>query len=90
MTWTDKRQLIRRAVDLPRNSRCNSAAIDRLDFTRWHTDGGTIHDLYLHVPRKQEDGTTHRVFPRAIAGYACRRLEMTKTRLYWLYDKEKP
>ena len=81
--------LIRRAVENPRNSSCGSARIDRLDFSSWWTDNSGDSGIYLHVPHRPVmglAGTVHRVCPRDIKGYRCCRLEQTRTRLYWLYD----
>lgn len=78
--------MIRRAVDLPRNSTAGLQPMDHLDFERWWTDRSQDGEIYLHVCHGLDD-TVHRVRPRSIRGYVCRRLEMRSGgRLFWLYD----
>ena len=79
---------IRRAVFNPRNSTCGSARVEDLS-AYWWTDNSDPDSLYIHACR-WSDRTYHRVWPRPIPGYTCKRLEM-KNRIYggvpfWLYD----
>ena len=80
---------IRRAVFNPRNSTCGSASVEDLSASWWWTDNSDTDSLYIHACRCS-DRTYHRVWPRRIQGYTCKRLEM-KNRihggvLFWLYD----
>ena len=72
-----------RGVFNKRNSICGSANIDDLVTGEWWTDGGD--EIYIHA--KHKDGeTSHRVFPRKMRGYKCKRMTMKDGKLYWLYD----
>lgn len=86
------RTLIRRAVFKPCNSRCTTASVEELAESWWFTDNSDPESIYIHACR-WSDRTYHRVWPRKIHGYTCRRLEM-KNRvhggmLFWLYDANK-
>lgn len=90
---------LRREVFNKNNSICTTARIKELDVDNWWTDGCNFisKEIYLHV--KYADiypdvyglnGTGHRVWPRKVKGYQCRRIEIRDGLLYWLYDKVKP
>jgi len=80
---------IRRAVFNPRNSTCGSARMDELSAYWWWTDNSNPNSLYIHACR-WSDRTYHRVWPRSITGYTCKRIEMQNrlygAKLFWLYD----
>lgn len=82
--------ILRRAVFNQRNSTCGSARVMDLSQHWWWTDNSdAINSLYIHACR-WSDRTYHRVWPRPIPGYACKRLEMKNrmygAKLFWLYD----
>ena len=81
--------MIRRAVFNSHNSTCGSARIEDLSAHWWWTDHSDPDSLYIHACR-WSDRTYHRVWPRPITGYVCKRLEMKNrpggAKLFWLYD----
>jgi hypothetical protein len=82
--------VIRRRVDVPRNSFCGSIKIRDLDFTEWFTGSWPDRSIYLLIPHESlqvRDKSIHRVYPRIVNGYSCSRLGMKQGRLYWLYDR---
>lgn len=75
---------LRRRAESSRNSECGTAKLDALDWINWWQDGGG----YIHVrrDRKDEGETWHRVHPKPIAGYECRRVAVSDGIVFWLYD----
>lgn len=73
-----------RSVYARGNSTCGSVPIYYLS-SDWRTDGNASEPLYLHV-RRYLDDTWHRVHPRPMPGYVCRRLAMRDGTLCWVYD----
>jgi hypothetical protein len=80
-----RNSILRRAVFSRRNSTCGSARIEELSVRRWWTDNSIPESLYIHACRYR-DKTYHRILPRTIPGYTCKRLEMSGAKLFWLYD----
>ena len=80
-----KPSIIRRAVFSPRNSVCGSTRVRELSKQKWWTDNSDPASLYIHACH-QSDKTYHRVWPRPIPGYVCKRLEMKWGTLIWMYD----
>lgn len=79
MTRTKTPKLIRRLVNSSRNSKCNTARLEDLDWSNWWTDNtGGAH--YLHVPHPTDE-TIHRVRCRLAKSP---RLEMRDGLLFWL------
>lgn len=83
--------LVRRAVFNPRNSTCGSARAEDLCSYRWWTDNSDPDCLYIHACR-WSDRTYHRVWPRPMPGYTCKRIEM-QNRIHdgvlcWVYDAD--
>ena len=80
--------VLRRGVFSERNSTCGSARVDDLCSCGWWTDNSDPASLYIHV--RKADGTVHRVWPRHIPGYTCKRVgmqgRMHVAKLVWLYD----
>ena len=80
---------IRRVVFNPRNSTCGSARVEDLWRYWWWTDNSDPDGIYIHACR-WSDRTYHRVCPRPMTGYTCKRLEMKNrmdgAKLFWLYD----
>jgi len=69
-----------------RHSRCGSARLTELDWSRWWTDGDGPRTLHLHVAGP--DGSWHRVY---CAHYRRpRRLAAVRGELYWILDRERP
>jgi len=79
-----------RAVFNPRNSVCGSCKLEKLSHW-WWTDN-SFDSLYIHAQR-WEDRTYHRVYPRFIRGYICKRIGMRNRlcgeKLFWIYDETK-
>ena len=84
-----RNSILRRNVFNPRNSSCGSAPIADLSSHWWWTDNSDPDSLYIHACR-WSDRTYHRVWPRPIPGYTCKRIEMKNrvhgAKLFWLYD----
>ena len=87
-----RNSILRRDVFNPRNSTCGSAPIADLSSHWWWTDNSDPESLYIHACR-WSDRTYHRVWPRPIPGYTCKRIEMKNrmhgAKLFWLYDANK-
>ena len=83
------RLIIRRNVFNPRNSMCGSARIRELSPYWWWTDNSDPATLCIYALR-WSDRTYHRVGPRQIPGYTCKRIEMRNqmygTKLFWICD----
>ena len=90
---TVRNSILRRDVFNPRNSSCGSAPISDLSSHWWWTDNSDPDSLYIHACR-WSDRTYHRVWPRKIPGYTCKRIEMKNrmhgAKLFWLYDANAP
>lgn len=77
-----------RAVFNERNS-TSTAQLSDLVQGEWWMDT-CFAPIYIHVPHcgmNGMEGTIHRVYPRTIGGYECRRIGMRNGKVYWLYDK---
>jgi hypothetical protein len=74
---------LKKLVFSPRNSRCHSAKIKDLDWSKgwWTDDSFGMH--YLHVPHKDGE-TIHRVYCR---GCDQPRLQVENGKLYWLISR---
>ena len=85
--------ILRRSVFNPRNSTCGSARVKDLSVHWWFTDNSDPASIYIHACR-WKDRTYHRVWPRLISGYTCKRIAMRNyihgARLFWLYDANAP
>ena len=85
-----RNSILRRAVFNARNSTCGSARVADLSSHWWWTDNSAPGSLYIHACR-WSDRTYHRVWPRPIPGYRCKRIEMMNrmhgAKLFWLYDE---
>jgi hypothetical protein len=83
------KKTIWRAIFNPCNSCCGSEAVKNLSHFWWWTDN-SFESLHIHACR-WEDRTYHRVYPRNIHGYTCRRIGMKNRlsgeRLFWIYDE---
>ena len=66
-----------------KNSKCDSAKLDELDWTHWYSDD-FFAPIYLHVGRKS-DISTHRVYPKKkrIVGLAFR-----SGKLHWIQGED--